>query len=69
MRLNVAYGQNLFIYFNLGESTKTDLTSIVTTMNATIPLGATAVHCLAPWWNSTSYLTSSRRFETISIFS
>ncbi|ODN06119.1 Hemicentin-2 [Orchesella cincta] len=43
---------------------KIDEFNVLGVLNINLPIDAIAIHCLAPWWNSTDIMTTSSKFET-----
>ncbi|CAL8147613.1 unnamed protein product [Orchesella dallaii] len=46
---------------------KIDEFNVLGVLNINLPIDAVAIHCLAPWWNSTDIMVTSSRFETIQL--
>ncbi|CAL8147610.1 unnamed protein product, partial [Orchesella dallaii] len=46
---------------------KIDEFNVLGVLNINLPIDAVAIHCLAPWWNSTDIMVTSNRFETIQL--
>ncbi|ODN06115.1 Macrophage colony-stimulating factor 1 receptor [Orchesella cincta] len=48
---------------------KIDEFNVLGVLDINLPLDAVGMHCIAPWWNSTDIMITSRKFETRELLS